>query len=190
MSEIVIVNRWNGAVIVKGEAESIKALLTTLWRDANLQDANLQDANLQDANLRDANLQGAHLQGANLQGANLQDANLQGAHLQGANLRDANLQDANLQGAHLQDANLRDANLRDANLQGAHLQGANLQGANLDYSAWPLQCSSTKAILDDRLKAQLLYHALCLVGDSVVIPEEMKTFVNSNFHRIGECPKL
>ena len=125
MSEIVIVNRWNGAVIVKGEAESIKALLTTLWRDANLQDANLQDANLQDANLK-----------------------------------------------------------------GAHLQGANLQGANLDYSAWPLQCSSTKAILDDRLKAQLLYHALCLVGDSVVIPEEMKTFVNSNFHRIGECPKL
>ena len=145
MSEIVIVNRWNGAVIVKGEAESIKALLTTLWRDANLQDANLQDANLQDANLRDANLQ---------------------------------------------DANLQDANLQDANLKGAHLQGANLQGANLDYSAWPLQCSSTKAILDDRLKAQLLYHALCLVGDSVVIPEEMKTFVNSNFHRIGECPKL
>jgi hypothetical protein len=55
-----------------------------------------------------------------------------------------------------------------------------------------LWCYSTGAILDDRLKAQLLYHALCLVGDSVTISEELKTFVNSNFHRVlsNELPKL
>ena len=78
----------------------------------------------------------------------------------------------------------------DANLSGANLSGANLSGANLDYSTWPLRCSSTKAIVDDRLKAQLMYHALCLVGNSVTIPQEMKDFVNNNFHRIGELPKL
>ena len=107
-----------------------------------------------------------------------------------ADLSGADLNDANLSGANLNDANLNYANLSGANLSGANLSGANLRRANLDYSAWPLQCTSTKAIVDDRIKAQLLYHSLCLVGDSFTIPEEIKDFVNKNFHRIGELPKL
>ena len=73
---------------------------------------------------------------------------------------------------------------------GGSLRNADMRNADIDYSAWPLRCSSTKAILCDKLKAQLMYHALCLVGDSVAIPQEMKDFVNNNFHRIGELPKL
>ena len=107
-----------------------------------------------------------------------------------ADLSGADLNDANLSGANLRRANLNYANLSGANLSGANLSGANLRRANLDYSAWPLQCTSTKAIVDDRIKAQLLYHSLCLVGDSFTIPEEIKDFVNKNFHRIGELPKL
>jgi hypothetical protein len=95
-----------------------------------------------------------------------------------------------LTGANLRDANLTGANLTGANLRSADLTGANLRDANLDYAAWPLWCRSTRAILDDRLKAQLLYHALCLAGDSYDIPQEMKDFVNTNFHRMGELPEL
>jgi hypothetical protein len=70
--------------------------------------------------------------------------NLRGADLWGANLRGADLWGANLQGAIL---------------QGADLRGADLQGANLDFSAWPLWCGGTGAILDRRLSLQLIYHA-------------------------------
>jgi len=88
------------------------------------------------------------------------------------------------------DANLSGANLSYVDLSGANLRRANLSGADLDYSAIPLRCSSTTMILCNKLKAQMLYHSLCLVGDSVVIPQEMKDFVNANFHRVGELPKL
>ena len=124
MSKLSIANRWNGEVIVEGEFNDIKSLISA-FPNANLSDANLSDANLSDANLR-----------------------------------------------------------------GANLRGANLRGANLDYACWPLWCGSTKAIVDDRIKAQLLYHALFVCGDSVEIPQNIKDFVNNNFHHIGELPKL
>ena len=189
MTKLVIVNRWNGNVICEGEFADIKSLLIA-FPDADLSGADLNDANLSGANLRRANLNYANLSGANLSGANLRRANLSAADLNDADLSGADLNDADLSGANLNDANLNYANLSGANLSGANLSGANLRRANLDYSAWPLQCTSTKAIVDDRIKAQLLYHSLCLVGDSFTIPEEIKDFVNKNFHRIGELPKL
>ena len=137
--KLVIVNRWNGNVMIEGEFDDIKSLINA-FPDANLSGANLSYVDLSGANLRRANLSGADLSGADLSGANL--------------------------------------------------SGANLSGADLDYSAIPLRCSSTTMILCNKLKAQMLYHSLCLVGDSVVIPQEMKDFVNANFHRVGELPKL
>ena len=110
-----IKSRWDGAVLLSLETESLKLCLGAAVKSR----ANLQGADLQSANLRGADLQSANLQDANLQGADLRDADLQGADLQSANLRGADLQSANLQGA----------NLRGANLQGADLQSANLQGA-------------------------------------------------------------
>ena len=80
------------------------------------------------------------------------------ANLRGANLRWANLRWADLQEADLRWANLREADLRGANLRGADLRGANLRWADLDFSAWPLKCSSFYVKADDRLVAQLFAH--------------------------------
>ncbi len=98
--KIEIKNRWTGAVLYSGEAESVRELVEA-------------------ANLADANLAGANLAGANLAGANLADAYLADANLAGANLADAYLADANLAGA----------NLAGAYLAGAYLAGAYLAGA-------------------------------------------------------------
>ena len=92
---------------------------------------------------------------------------------------------ANLTHADLTDANLRDADLTDADLTDANLTRANLTRANLDYSSWPLWCYSLKAKVDDRISAQLLYHAFAV---SVAIPtEEQIEFMERNFHRYAEC---
>ena len=40
----------------------------------------------------------------------------------------------------------------------ANLRGANLRWADLDFSAWPLKCSSFYVKADDRLVAQLFAH--------------------------------
>jgi uncharacterized protein YjbI with pentapeptide repeats len=131
---------------------------------ANLREANLRGANLRGANLRGANLCGADLREANLCGADLREANLREADLRGANLRGANLCGADLREANLREADLRGAdlcgaNLREANLRGANLCGADLREADLDFSVWPLQCSSTRVKADDRLVSQLIFHA-------------------------------
>jgi hypothetical protein len=108
-----------------------------------------------------------------------------GADLTGADLSDANLSSANLSDANLSSANLRGANLSDANLRGANLRGANLRGANLDYSAWPLRCSSLKAKVCDKISAQLLFHAFAV--SSVIPTTEQLEFMQRNFHRFDEC---
>jgi len=118
-------------------------------------------------------------------GANLYGADLHGANLHGANLHGADLHGADLHGANLHGANLYGADLYGADLHGANLHGADLYGANLDYSAWPLQCSSLKAKVDDHISAQLLYHAFAV---SAVIPTaEQVEFMQKNFHRFDEC---
>ena len=97
----------------------------------------------------------------------------------------ANLTHADLTDANLRDADLTDADLTDANLTRANLTRANLTRANLDYSSWPLWCYSLKAKVDDRISAQLLYHAFAV---SVAIPtEEQIEFMERNFHRYAEC---
>lgn len=86
---------------------------------------------------------------AHLCGADLRGAALCGANLRNVNLRNANLYGANLCGAALCWADLRETDMREVDLR----------GANLDFSAWPLQCSSTMVKADDRLFSQLLFHA-------------------------------
>jgi uncharacterized protein YjbI with pentapeptide repeats len=153
--QMQILNRWDGSVIAEGDM-SLRELV--LYKISS----------------------GADLTGADLTGADLSDANLSSA-----NLSDANLSDANLRGANLSDANLRGANLRGANLRGANLRGANLRGANLDYSAWPLRCSSLKAKVCDKISAQLLFHAFAV--SSVIPTTEQLEFMQRNFHRFDEC---
>jgi len=110
-------------------------------------------------------------------------ADLQEADLQGANLRWADLQGADLQGA-----NLQGADLRWANLQGANLQGANLQGADLDFSCLPLWCGGLNFKVDNKLKKQILYHTINLIGKEKFTKKQIE-FANK-FHRIPEVPKL
>lgn len=62
----------------------------------------------------------------------------------------------------LKGANLKGANLKGIDLQGVDLQEANLRGADLDFSCFPLHCGSFNIKADDRLVAQLLYHAVKL----------------------------
>ena len=151
-----ILNRWNGNVIVEGEMGLRELVLHTIkMAKEKGVRANLTHADLTDANLRDADL------------------------------TDADLTDANLTRANLTRANLTDADLTDANLTRANLTRANLTRANLDYSSWPLWCYSLKAKVDDRISAQLLYHAFAV---SVAIPtEEQIEFMERNFHRYAEC---
>jgi uncharacterized protein YjbI with pentapeptide repeats len=168
--QMQILNRWDGSVIAEGDMPLRALVLHKISSDANLRGANLSGADLSDANLCGANLRGANLCGANLRGANLCGANLRGANLCGADLRGANLCGADLRGANLRGANLRDADLSDA---------------NLDYSAWPLQCSSLKAKVCDKISAQLLFHAFAV--SSVIPTTEQLEFMQRNFHRFDEC---
>jgi len=75
-----ILNRWSGAVIWEGEADTVKAALHA----ACATDADLTDAVLTGAVLRGVDLTDAVLTGADLTGADLTDAVLTGAVLRGA----------------------------------------------------------------------------------------------------------
>lgn len=87
-------------------------------------------------------------------------------------------------------ANLSEADLSGANLSRAKLSGADLSGANIDFSSWPLHCCSLKVILDDKIKAQLLYHVIS-VSDISFFTSEQINFANT-FHRVlfGDCKPL
>jgi hypothetical protein len=142
-------------------------------------------ADLYKADLHRADLRRADLRRADLRRADLRRANLQEADLYKANLYKANLQEADLQGA-----NLQEADLREANLQGADLRGADLRRANLDFSCWPLWCGSLDVKLDERIKAQLLYHTISVVG---VDGFNDKQIARANmFHQVenGDCKEL
>jgi len=104
-----------------------------------------------------------------------------------ANLCNANLRYADLSNADLYRADLRYANLSNSDLRYADLRYANLRGANLDCSCWPLWCGSLNAIIDDRIKAQLLYHFLSVAPEFKT--KRLVKFANT-FHRIPEVPKL
>ena len=106
-----------------------------------------------------------------------------------SDLRGADLSGADLSGANLFRANLSGANLNKANLNKANLSEADLRGANLDYSSWPLWCGSLRAIIDDKIEAQLLYHLISVSNHRGLFTQAQLDFANK-FHRVGEIPKL
>jgi uncharacterized protein YjbI with pentapeptide repeats len=122
-------------------------------------------------------------EGNDLHGADLKCADLKCADLHGADMRGANLFGADLSGANLQGADLRNADMQCANLFGADLHGANLQGAYLDYAAWPLRYSSSSAIVDNQIAAQLLFYAFA-VADIEPTAEQIDYI--KNFRRFNE----
>ena len=104
--------------------------------------------------------------------------------------QEANLTRANLSGANLSGANLIEANLIGANLTEANLTEANLIGANLDFSSFPLRCSSLTIKTDKRLRVQLCFHFLSLIKYGIEVTDEerkifedLKAYANQ-FHRI------
>jgi hypothetical protein len=69
---IELKDRWNGGVIVKSEAATVRdAVIEAVESSADLRYADLRSANLSSANLRSANLRYADLSYANLRYANL-----------------------------------------------------------------------------------------------------------------------
>ncbi len=115
------IKHWNGNIIVRQKADSLKAAIELLVGRG--------------AVLRGADLHGAVLRGADLSGAVLRGADLHGAVLRGADLSGAVLRGADLSGAVLSDAVLRGADLHGADLHGAVLRRAVLRGA--DYYKVP-----------------------------------------------------
>ena len=115
-------------------------------------------------------------------------ADLTGADLTGADLTGAILKNANLTGA-----DLRGADLRGAILMGADLTGADLTGADLDYCGWIFSCKTLSAIIDDKIRIQLLYHSTKPNGE--IVDSDLKELMNSElfkkvvnkFHRVNEC---
>jgi len=111
------------------------------------------------------------------------------AHKKWLNNEDGGVR-ADLRRANLRRANLRRANLTDANLTDAKLKDANLTDANLDFSAWPLWCGSLSVKVDTRIRMQLAYHLLRVIG------EDMEKFISDPiafanwFHRVNECGEI
>ena len=104
----------------------------------------------------------------------------------------ADLSWADLFRANLSRANLFRANLSWANLSEANLSGADLSGADIDYSCIPFKCTSLKAIFDDRIRIQYMYHAVRTDGQ-VKDPDLANLFKNdlflkvvNKFHRVKE----
>jgi len=124
-----------------------------------------------------------------LAGADLRYANLAGANLTGADFYKADFRKASLNGA-----NLTGADLRECSLQEADLRGANLSGVDLDYSAWPLSCSTLGVKADAKLVGQLLYHALDLAKNSGVTINDLSDVINlandSKVVTVHERPKF
>jgi len=147
-------------------------------------------ADLRGAYLQDANLRGADLQDANLQDANLREADLRGAYLQDANLRGADLRGAYLQDANLREADLREADLRGADLRGADLHGSDLQGTNFDFSVLNLSCYGINLDFDNRVKAQIMYHAINLCGAKYFKNSAVKLANESHIVTKHGLPKL
>jgi len=131
----------------------------------------------------------ADLSCANLSGADLSCANISWADLSGADLRGANLRGANLNGVNLSWADLSRGDLSRANLRGANLRGARLSGADLDFAAWSLSCCSLRPKTDEKIRVQLMFHALSLIKHADNATEEelamlryCKNYANK-FHR-------
>ena len=169
-----ILNRWNGNVIIEGEMNLTELVIHAVKTGASLDDASLDGAFLD----------GASLNGASLNYASLSYASLNGASLNGAYLNGASLNRASLNYAYLNDASLNGASLDGAFLDGAFLDGAFLDGANIDYTGWPLRCSSLTTNVCDKIAAQLLFHAFAVARINPT--DEQITFIR-NFHRFDEC---
>jgi uncharacterized protein YjbI with pentapeptide repeats len=172
MVDCVIKNRFTGEIIYSGEAESFKSFL--------------ENKIASEADLSRADLSGADLSRADLSRANLSRANLSGANLSEADLSRADLSRADLSGA----------DLSRADLSGADLSRANLSGANIDYTSIPFKCSSLKAIFDDKIRIQHLYHTAKTSGKVVdvdlkdLFESELFKKVANKFHRVDECGRL
>lgn len=88
------------------------------------------------------------------------------------------------------------ANLGVADLRGANLRGANLRGADLDFSCWTFACKTLRAIIDDKLRTQLLYHTAKPRGEIVdpdlkeLLESDLFKKVANKFHRVEECGEI
>lgn len=181
-------------------------LLGADFSGANLEYANFSGAYLSStyfenaiANetvFKGANLSGAYLKGANFGGANFHNADLNNADLRDARLKDASFKNTNLKWANLEGADLRGTYLEGADFNDAFLKNADFRGADIDLSSWTLSCKILHAVIDDRARIQLLYHAGKPAGEvndpdlKALLNSELYKKVANKFHRKWECGEV
>jgi len=168
----------------------------TNFSGAYLSSTYFENAIANETVFKGANLSGAYLRGANFGGANFHNADLNNADLRGARLKDASLKNTDLRWANLEEADLRGTYLEGADFNDAFLKNADFRGADIDLSSWTLSCKTLHAVVDDRIRIQLLYHATRPIGD--IADPDLKALLNSElykkvankFHRKWECGEV
>jgi hypothetical protein len=119
MKTYQIKNRWNGKVIAKCKAKTLKDAVMALVADGtDLSDANLSDANLYGIKLKGAKLIDSCLYNVNFGKAELDDVNIKGAYLYAANFRGAKLNNIDFRGVDLSDIDFSGAKLSNINYSG------------------------------------------------------------------------
>lgn len=169
------------------------AVLKLIESGADLSGADLKGINLEGIDLRNIVFEGADLRGANFKGASFYRTNLKDAFLENADFRHSNLKGANLSGSDCRGAKFNGADLSYSDLHGAHFRGADFRGANMDFANWSFSCKSLQAIVDDKLRIQMLYHAAKPTGD--IVDEDLKELLESElfkrvankFHWVQKC---
>lgn len=165
---------------VKAE-DKRSAVLQLVESGADFSGADLKGINLEGIDLRNTVFEGADLRGANFKGASFYRASLKEAFLEKADCRGADFRGADLSNSDCRGAKFNGADLRYSNLHEAHFRGADFRGANMDFANWSFSCKSLQAIVDDKLRIQLLYHTAKTAGD--IVDEDLRTLLNSELFK-------
>jgi len=191
---IINIRNYEDIIMYSVEADDKRsAVLQLVESGADLSGADLKGINLEGIDLRNINFEGADLRGANLKGASFYRASLKEAFLENADCRGADFRGADLSNSDCRGAKFNGADLSYSNLHGAHFRGADFRGANMDFANWSFSCKSLQAIVDDKLRIQLLYHTAKTAGD--IVDEDLKELLESElfkrvankFHWVHKC---
>lgn len=182
---IINIRNYEDVIMYSVEADDKRsAVLQLVESGADLSGAILNDIDLSYTNLNNTNFNGADLRGAKFNGASFYRANLRNSFLENADCRGANFKGADLSNSDCRGAKFNGADLSYSDLHGAHFKGADLRGANIDFSCWTLACETLQAIVDDKLRIQLLYHTAKTAGD--IVDEDLKELLQSElFKRVA-----
>ncbi len=191
---INIKNIHEDFIMYSVEAEDKRSAVLKLIKDqVDFSGADLKGIDLQGVDLRNIVFEGADLRGANFKGASFYRASLKEAFLENADCRGADFRGADLRNSDCRGAKFNGADLRYSNLNDTNFNGADLRGANMDFTSWTFSCKTLHAIIDDKVRIQMLYHAAKPTGD--IVDTDLKELLNSElfrkvankFHWVQKC---